>query len=152
MKGKLAAAGVLALAIPVVAYFEGFIPHTYADPVGIPTICYGYAGPDVPRDALASRPQCEALLTVEVWETYQGVMRCVRRELAPHEAAALTSWAYNVGTGAACGSTLMRRLNAGEPAVAWCAELDRWVFAKGQRLPGLVKRRAAERALCEGRQ
>ena len=76
--------------------------------------------------------------------------RCVVAPLAANEAAALTSFAFNVGTDALCGSTLARKANAGAPASAWCAELDRWVFAHGVKLSGLVKRRAAERALCEG--
>jgi lysozyme len=36
-------AGLAALAA-FVGYHEGYIPHTYADPVGIPTICYGHTG------------------------------------------------------------------------------------------------------------
>jgi hypothetical protein len=31
-----------------------------------------------------------------------------------------------------------------------CAELSRWTYAGGKQLPGLVRRRAAERQLCEG--
>ena len=42
------------------------------------------------------------------------------------------------------------KANTGDWAGA-CKELDRWVYAKGIKLNGLVKRRAAERAMCEGR-
>ncbi|WP_425519928.1 glycoside hydrolase family protein [Stenotrophomonas maltophilia] len=42
-------------------------------------------------------------------------------------------------------------MNAGQPAASWCPELDRWVYAGGKRVQGLVNRRAAERAMCEGR-
>jgi lysozyme len=51
-----------------------------------------------------------------------------------------------VGTEAFCKSTLARKLNAGDPAA--CDELLRWTTAKGIQLPGLVKRREQERALC----
>lgn len=71
--------------------------------------------------------------------------------LEQHEWAALLSWSYNVGTTAACGSSLVRKINSGQPASAWCAELDRWVYAGGKRVQGLVNRRAAERRMCEGR-
>jgi lysozyme len=57
------------------------------------------------------------------------------------------SFAYNVGGGNYCGSTLVRKLNAGDTAGA-CNELTRWTRAKGIVLPGLVKRREAERQLC----
>ena len=56
------AALVLALAAPVVAYFEGYVPTTYADPIGIPTICYGHTGADVVAGRVASRAECETLL------------------------------------------------------------------------------------------
>ena len=52
----------------------------------------------------------------------------------------------NVGVTNACGSTLMKKLNAGQP---FCAELSKWVYAKNIKLPGLVSRRAAERHMCE---
>ncbi|HHG5564729.1 TPA: glycoside hydrolase family protein [Pseudomonas aeruginosa] len=42
----------------------------------------------------------------------------------------------------------MRKLNAGDVRGA-CAELSRWVYAGGKKLGGLVRRRAAERELCE---
>ncbi|WP_405045477.1 glycoside hydrolase family protein [Pseudomonas aeruginosa] len=45
-------------------------------------------------------------------------------------------------------STLLRKLNAGDVRGA-CAELSRWVYAGGKKLGGLVRRRAAERELCE---
>lgn len=62
--------------------------------------------------------------------------------------AALASFVYNVGEGQFSRSTLLRKLNAGDAREA-CAELSRWVYAGGRVLTGLVKRRAAERELCE---
>ncbi|PRG74053.1 glycosyl hydrolase, partial [Burkholderia multivorans] len=65
------------------------------------------------------------------------------------------SFAYNVGAGAYCGSTTAKRFNAGDWKGA-CRALNeadngrpQWVTAGGRVLPGLVKRRAEERALCE---
>lgn len=152
-KTKLAAtvaAGILALATPMVAYYEGYVPQTYADPVGIPTICYGHTGPDVVAGRTASRDECITLLQRDLGTAYGGVVRCIGVPLQPHEAAALTSFTYTVGADALCGSTLARLANGGAPATAWCRELDRWVFSRGVKLQGLVKRRQAERAMCEG--
>ncbi len=63
---------------------------------------------------------------------------------------ALSSFVYNLGPGALEKSTLLRLLNAGDYSGA-AAQFDRWVYASGKKLSGLVKRRAAERALFEGK-
>lgn len=146
-----AASLVLSLAAGLVMHFEGYVPETYADPVGIPTICYGHTGPDVQMGQKLDRGSCERLLSGDLAVAYQAVQRCVHVPLKPYEAAAFTSFTYNVGASAFCGSTLVRKANAGDMAGA-CAELSRWVYADGEKLPGLVRRRAAERALCEGKQ
>ena len=66
-----------------------------------------------------------------------------------HEWDAIVSWAYNVGTGAACRSTLVKRLQAFDYAGS-CRELLRWDKFNGQALPGLTKRRQDEYRLCMG--
>lgn len=148
-------AAVLSMACGVIAHYEGFIPQTYADPVGIPTICYGHTGADVVMGGTATVAECQQMLQADVQTAYAGVMRCIGVQLQPHEAAALTSFAFNVGAPALCGSTLARLANSGAPAWQWCPELSKWTYATKAgvkiQLPGLVKRRAAERALCEGR-
>lgn len=143
-------AGSLAALLALVSYHEGYIPHTYADPVGIPTICFGHTGADVTPGRVATRAECEGLLREDLGQAWDAVHRCITSPMRPHQAAALTSFAYNVGGAALCKSTLARKANAGDWPGA-CAELDRWVYARARKLPGLVKRRAAERALCEGR-
>lgn len=151
--GKLGAglgAGALAALVAMVSYHEGYIPNTYADPVGIPTICFGHTGPDVTPGRTATREECHLLLQDDLAAAYAGVLRCIRVPMEPHQAAALTSFTFNVGEGALCRSTLAKLANAGDWPAA-CSQLDRWVYAKSRRLPGLVKRRADERALCEGR-
>ena len=82
---------------------------------------------------------------------FDGAIReCVRVPLHQHEYESFLSLAYNIGPGAFCGSTLVRKLNAGDYAGA-CAEISRWNRQAGRVLQGLVNRRAAERAQCEGR-
>ena len=146
---KAGVASVLALAATVVTYYEGYYPNSYADPVGIPTICYGHTA-GVALGQTATREECEALLVGDLAEANSHVRRCIKVPLAPYQEAALTSAAFNAGPKIVCGSTLQAKANAGDYA-GMCAELDRWVFAKGTRLRGLVKRRASERAMCEGR-
>lgn len=69
--------------------------------------------------------------------------------LLQREWDAVVSWAYNVGAGAACGSTLVRKLQAGDYAGA-CRELLRWDKQSGRTLAGLTKRRQEEYRTCMG--
>jgi len=150
MKGRIAAGGgVLALAAGLISYYEGYVPRGYADPVGIPTACYGHTGPEVRLGQLYTKAQCDALLTQDIRIAQSQVKRCIRVPLKPHEEAALVSFAFNVGGQALCGSTLAKRINAGQLPSA-CAEMSKWIYSRGLKLPGLVKRRASERAMCEG--
>ncbi|HEX3672669.1 MAG TPA: glycoside hydrolase family protein [Rhizomicrobium sp.] len=67
-----------------------------------------------------------------------------------HQAAAMLSLAYNIGTGAFQGSTVLRKFNAGDIAAAADAFLmwDKGTV-NGQKtvIPGLLNRRTQERTL-----
>ena len=95
-------------------------------------------------------PKALARALTDVQKFEGAPKQCVRVPLHQHEYDAFVSLAYNIGSRAFCSSTLVRKLNAGDYAGA-CAEIDRWVYAGGKRLSGLVKRRAEERARCEGK-
>lgn len=147
---KLAAqigAGAAALAAAVVMQHEGLRLHAYRDPVGVLTACWGHTGADVQPGQRYTRAQCHALLEADL-ARHAEALACIRQPLTDGQKAAFVSFAYNVGPRAFCESTLARKANAGDLPGA-CAELSKWVYAKGQRLPGLVARRAAERAMCE---
>lgn len=90
--------------------------------------------------------QAIAWLHEDLDEAEGAVERYVRVPLNDNEFAALVSWTFNLGAGALAGSTLLRKLNAGDRAGA-AAEFARWNKAGGKVLPGLVRRRAAEAAL-----
>jgi lysozyme len=147
-KGKVVAGSAIAIAAGIVAYWEGYVPVGYADPVSIPTICWGHTGSGVSVGQRATLEECQALLEGDLAEANQHVRRCIRVPLTANQEAALTSAVFNAGSKLVCGSTLQAKANAGDYA-GMCAELDRWVWAKGIKLRGLVRRRAAERALCE---
>lgn len=147
MKGRIAALAVVLLTAPFVVDEEGVVLTRYADPVGIPTACIGETDTEVVGfKRVFTRDECVAVMGASLYAHAMKLEPCVKRDITRQQAAALLSWSYNVGVGAACGSTLMKKLNAGQP---WCAELDKWVYAKGIKLRGLVKRRAAERRMCE---
>lgn len=150
-KTRIAAAvgaGVLALATPLVMHFEGKRSQVYRDPINIPTVCYGHTGKDVRMGQSArSDAECGELLNEDLAKALAEVDRCAPG-LPEAPRAAFTSFAFNVGGEKFCRSTLARKAAAGDLPGA-CAELSRWTFADGRELPGLVRRRAAERALCE---
>lgn len=147
MKRKVAALAVVLIAAPFVALEEGVVLTRYADPVGVDTACAGETDEEIVGfKKLFSRDECIAVMGASLYSHAMALEPCVKRDIPRHQAAAVLSWSYNVGVGNACKSTLMRKLNAGQP---FCAELDKWVYAKGFKLRGLVKRRAAERRMCE---
>jgi lysozyme len=137
-----------AIAAPGVVRFEGWATDAYNDPVGIATACAGVTA-DVVRGRAYSEGECVAMTAAAIALHGARIVPCLADELPPPRTfAAFISFAYNVGEGAFCRSTLARKARAGDLAGA-CAELPRWIYAGGRQLPGLVTRRAAERALCE---
>ena len=140
-------AAAAALAVSAVAFYEGTVQRTYRDPIGIITACTGHTGPELKMGQTFTREQCDDMLAKDLLE-HAAALECIKTPMADGQKAAFLSFAVNVGDGAFCGSTLARKANAGDMRGA-CAELSRWTLAGGRELPGLVKRRAAERALCE---
>lgn len=162
IKARVLAAALL-IATPVVGHFEGRNLLAYLDPVGIPTICDGWTR-GVRLGDQATPAECdertrtgldEAAKVFEAWVPQQVIDRLPARSVA-----AFMSFIYNVGPGKpgvkdgfvwlknGNHSTMLRELQAGRIAQA-CAQLPNWTSAGGRKLNGLVKRRAAERALCE---
>lgn len=139
-------AGVIAAAVGLVAAWEGRSLVAYADPVGIPTICEGYTH-GVKLGDVVTPSQCDALTEQEVRKALAVVDSSTPRRLPDGVRVALASFVYNVGPGAYGGSTLLRKLRAGDVAGA-CNELPRWVYAGGRKLRGLERRRQAEKQIC----
>lgn len=139
-------AGVIAAAVGLVAAWEGRSLVAYVDPVGIPTICEGYTH-GVRLGDVATPAQCDALTKQEVVKALAVVDRSVSQTLPDGIRVALASFVYNVGPGAYGGSTLLRKLRAGD-LVGGCNQLPRWVYAGGKKLRGLERRREAERQIC----
>lgn len=151
-KAKLTAkigAGAVALAIPLVVHFEGYVPWVHRDPIGRLAACYGHDDQTMTPGKRFTAAECQAMLDEDMLKHAQA-LDCIKRPMTDGQKAAFLSFAFNVGNRAFCDSTLARKANAGDMAGA-CAELSRWTYAGGKQLPGLVRRRATERAVCEGR-
>lgn len=151
MSRKVAAVGaaaVLALAAPLIVKWEGARYVPYRDAVGVVTVCEGHTGPDIEWGRRYTREECAAFREKDMAQAQAVVRRCLTMPMLTHVEAALVSATYNIGPSVVCGSTLMRKAQANDWPGA-CAELDRWKYAGGRALDGLIFRRADERYLCE---
>lgn len=149
MRQKVAALVFSASALVGLALHEGFRGKAYDDGVGVQTIGFGTTeGVERGDTITVERALVRLADGVEVRE--RQLRACIGDVLMhQHEWDAIVSWAYNVGTSAACSSTLVRKLKAGDYPGA-CAELLRWTKAGGRELRGLVTRRQAEYRTCMG--
>lgn len=143
-------AAVLAIAAPLVSKWEGVRYTAYQDSVGVWTVCYGHTK-TVDRTKRYTAAECEALLRADMVEANSHVRRCIGVPMLRQVEAALTSATFNLGPKVVCGSTLQKKALANDWPGA-CAELDKWKYAGGREMRGLVLRRDDERALCEGRE
>jgi lysozyme len=142
----LAASTLVGIAVHEDYKEEAYIPV----PGDVPTIGFG-STKDVHMGDKTTPTRSLVRLLDEVDSVYaQGVRQCITSPMYQHEFAASVSLAYNIGVKAFCGSTVAKRFNAQDYAGA-CAAFDMWNKQGGRVLPGLVKRRAEERAICEGR-
>lgn len=145
--GALAAgATALTISIGIIKPWEGYREKAYPDIVGVMTICYGETK-GVKPGMVKTRAECDTMLARRVAEFQRGLRGCLTVALPPRTEAALISWTYNVGVGAACRSTLVKLANAGRLEAA-CNELPKWNTAGGRVVKGLVNRRKVERDLC----
>ena len=60
---------------------------------------------------------------------------------------ALTSITFNVGCGKLKNSTLFKMARQGY-SKSMCGQFERWIYANGKPLKGLIERRQKEKALC----
>jgi lysozyme len=143
----------LEIAAELCRRFEGYRAKPYLCPAGVATIGYGstyYADKrkvtldDLPMD----EPTARALLMVELEHTYlPGVLRnCPILAADERRCNAIVDFAYNLGIGRLQTSTLKRKINIQDWAGAQ-EQIMLWTRGGGKVLPGLVKRRLAEKLL-----
>lgn len=151
-EGAIAGALITATAA-FVGPWEGRETTAYLDRIASPpvwTVCHGETR-GVRQGDTYTVEECDKMLEAALIEFRDGLYRCIPDLVNQPQGVqvSLISWSYNVGTGAACGSTLARRANAGDWAAA-CDQLPRWNRAGGREVPGLTNRRRDEHALCRG--
>ena len=140
-------------AINLIKEFEGFKDYAYIDTDGTPVIGYGLSrigGLPVQIGDRISTTQADAALKAHIREIHQELEQIIKVDLSDRQLSALTSIAFNVGVDNIKNSTLVRKINTKDYAGA-ADEFLRWDKANLQgalvQLPGLSRRRAAERQL-----
>lgn len=142
-------AAITSVAVTLIGGFEGLRTIAYPDPAtkGPPwTVCYGETAGVEPGDRYTVE-QCKDMLQESLQKYAKGVERCVIAPLPDKRYVALVSFAYNVGVGSACGSSVVKLINAGKTREG-CDALLKWNRAAGIVFPGLTKRRERERQFC----
>ena len=152
----IAAISVSAAALVGIALQEGYTDRAVIPvPGDVPTKGFGTTrGVKLGDTTTPTRALVDLLDDAD--EVATAVRRCVPVPMHQHEFDAYVSLAYNIGPGAFCGSTLARKLNAGDYPGA-CSEILRWRHFQGRdcatvenRCGGLWTRRQAEYQQCLG--
>lgn len=158
-KAKVAAglsAAVLLIAAPFVGRHEGTRLKPYRDLAGVWTVCKGETHVEM---RTYSQEECDAMFNRSLEAHGHEVMHCLPEGLPPNVYAAAWSIGYNMGAPKFCKTEFARRLRAGEGASACSAISSLTTIGDGEidcadprnRCGGIVRRRAGERAICEGR-
>jgi lysozyme len=135
--------------LDLIKRFEGLSLKAYLCPARVWTIGYGTTRGVRPGQVI-SEAEAEAMLRADVARFAQGVSERIQVPVTQGMFDALVSFAYNVGLAAFGKSTLLRLLNESRYDLA-AQQFARWNKAGGRVLPGLTKRRAAERDHFEGK-
>jgi len=138
---------------------EGFEPvakHERIDPPGVITWCFGrtnYDDPTVAAGTQFNRDQCKQFLEDDLPKYAAPVQECIPGfdAMPPKRQAGLISFAYNLGAGRLCASSVARELNAGN-VQAGCDAMLAYNRVNGKVCDdahcGLGQRRRDERKLC----
>jgi lysozyme len=145
-----AAMKINAKGLELIKSFEGLRLEAYKCPANVWTVGYGSTGPHVKPGLVITPGEAERLLMNDLSRFEAGVAAMVTgAPTSEDEFAALVALSFNIGLNALARSTVLRRHKQGNKVGAANAFLM-WNKAGGRVLPGLVRRREAERELYLG--
>lgn len=122
--------------------FEGCRLYAYRDSGGVLTIGYGHTR-GVKAGQAITKKQAEEFLKADL-QTFANYVNKLDVCQTQGQFDALVDFAFNLGIGSLQGSTLLKKIKAGAAVADIQAEFRRWVYCKGKKLAGLVKRREWE--------
>lgn len=150
MRTQVAALSLSAAALVGIAVHEGYREKAYTPVAGdVATIGFGTTEGVKLGDSITVERALVRLMK-DATKFEQAVKTCAPVPMYPYEFSAYVSLTYNIGEGAFCSSTLVKKLNAKDYNGA-CQEILRWDKFKGQPLAGLTKRRQQEYQMCLGK-
>ena len=128
---------------------EGFRDKPYLDAAGIPTIGYGSTyykqGTRVTlQDVKISQFEASNLLSDLVVHFERSVDSFTRDDVTQNQFDALVCFAYNVGSNALKGSTLLKKINSRASNEEIKTQFLRWNKVNGRANAGLTNRRLKE--------
>lgn len=135
--------------LDLIRKFEGERLRAYRDPVGLLTIGVGHLvkkGEPYKLGQMITAEESERLLRKDLEVAERAVRKGVTALLNENQYGALVSFVFNLGAGNFNRSTLRKKVNAGDLEGA-ALEFLKWDKAGGKVLPGLTRRREAERQL-----
>ena len=148
---SIAAMTLSAAALVGIASHEGFRSKAYTPvPGDVATIGFGTTKNVKAGDTISVERALIRLLD-DATKFEEAVKRCAPVPMFQYEYSAYVSLTYNIGEGAFCRSTLVKKLNQLDYEGA-CKEILKWDRFKGKPLPGLTKRRQQEYNMCIGKQ
>jgi lysozyme len=144
----VALASTLARAAELARHFEGCRLAPYKCPAGYWTIGWGHLLSINPNADLSGHPSisqadADGLLEEDLRKAAGAVMAQTKVPLTDGQLAALTDFVFNLGPANFKTSTLRLVVNEGRHEEV-PGQLRRWVYGRGVKLPGLVRRREAE--------
>lgn len=145
----LLGAGAATMVVKDVAEYEGYVPEAYLDPIGVWTKCFGDTNDVIPGEKYTFE-QCLQSLNEQVIAHAAPILKCVPglQNQPDKVKAAMVSMAYNIGPAGFCASSVAKYANSGEWENACKRIAQIYRTAGGKELPGLVRRRQGESALC----
>lgn len=132
--------------LALLANLEGCRLRPYQCSAGVWTSGIGHTAGVIPQKPIDEK-QAAANLVADVLNVEKRLSSCVPLSMPHSVYDALVSFAFNVGSGAACKSTLVWYLNQRQWQKA-CEQLPRWVYINGVKSTGLENRRLREQAWC----
>ena len=135
--------------IDLIISFEGLFLKPYYCPANVCTIGYGTIKyPNGTRvritDVEITRAKAMEYLMFEIDQKSKAIDPMLREDLTGNQFGALISFAYNLGEGALRQSTLLKKVNANPLDAQIRNEFQKWIYADGKKLNGLLRRRNAE--------
>ena len=137
------------IAADFIEQWEGCRLEAYQCAAGVWTIGVGHTD-GVKKGDVITYANSRTLLYADIRKHVEALAPAISVPVSEGQFIALASLAFNVGVASVVGSRLVKKLNAGDVSGAADEFLDGWDTAGGKVVPGLQRRRRAERKLFLG--